>query len=152
MAVHALLTTLASQSLTVTQFTVEEPELEPLYELIGLAGLGIMLTLGVCFWVLGWRRAFRRTVLVYLVLATLSLVVDCWDLVSTLTERTSDNEGAFALLWDAVLTWAANVLTFAIWYWFLDQGGPDRRRSAQPGPPDLAFPQQTASLAGWENW
>lgn len=152
MAVHALLTGLAAQSLTVTEFIAEEPELEELYASIDLAGLVVLLALGTLFWVVGWRRAFRRTILVYLILSTLALLIGCWDQVSTLTQRTSDTAGAFALLWDAVLTWATNVLTFAIWYWFLDQGGPDRRRGADPGPPDLAFPQQTAAIPGWEHW
>ena len=152
MALHALLTSLAAQSLTVTEFIAEEPELEALYSSIDLVGFAVLLALGLLFWVLGWRRAFRRTVLVYLVIATFSLLVGCWDQVSTLTERTADAAGAFALLWDAVLTWATNVLTFAVWYWFLDQGGPDRRRSDAPGPPDLAFPQQTAAIPGWEHW
>jgi len=152
MAVHALLTTLAERSLTVSQFVAEEPDFQPFVNAVDLGGQVLVVALAFIFWILGWRRAFRRTILVYLVLTTLSLLTDCSDLVSTLTERTADTAGALDLLWDTALTWAFNVLTFTVWYWFLDQGGPDRRRSAEPGPPDLAFPQQTSDLKGWENW
>jgi hypothetical protein len=152
MAVHAVLTGLAAQSLTVAEFIADEPDLEALYASLDLAGLAILLALGSLSWMLGWRRAFRRTILVYLILSTFTLIVGCWDQVSTLTERTSDTAGAFALLWDAALTWATNVLTFAVWYWFLDRGGPDRRHGDAPEPPDLAFPQQTAAIPGWEHW
>lgn len=152
MAVHAVLTGLAAQSLTVAELIADEPDLEALYASLDLAGLAVLLALGFLFWILGWRRAFRRTILVYLILSTFTLLVGCWDQVSTLTQRTSDTAGAFALLWDAVLTWTTNVLTFAVWYWFLDQGGPDRRHSVDPEPPDLAFPQQTAAIPGWEHW
>ena len=89
--------------------------------------------------------------LVYLVGATLTLITACLDLVSTLAERTPATGGAFALLGDAVLTWGTSILTFTVWYWFLDQGGPTAAQ-CQPGPPDFAFPQQTASLPGWERW
>ncbi len=51
-----------------------------------------------------------------------------------------------------MLTWGNNVLTFGVWYWFLDQGGPDKRRSDQPDRSDIAFPQQTTDLPGWEGW
>ena len=153
MVVHAIISWIAERSLTVTELLPsEEPELESLIQSIDLGLLVLLALLSACFWALGRRLAFRRTILVYLVLATFALVVECSELVSTLTDRPADNEGAFALLWDAALTWTKNVLTFAVWYWFLDQGGPDRRHSAEPAPPDLAFPQQTASLPGWENW
>ena len=152
MALHALLSTVADRSLTVNALIADEPEMEMLYASIDVILLVVNLALAFGFWLLGWRRAFRRTMLVYLVLSILTVLLNCGNLVSTLTQRTSDTEGAFALLWDAVLAWTTNVLTFAICYWFLDQGGPDRRHSGSPGPPDLAFPQQTSSIAGWENW
>jgi hypothetical protein len=152
MTVHALLSTLADRSLTVNELIADEPEIEALYNSIDAIVLVVILAAAVGFWFFGWRRAFRRTILIYLVLSILTVLLNCGTLVSTLTQRTSDTEGAFALLWDAVLAWTTNVLTFAICYWFLDQGGPDRRYSGNPGPPDLAFPQQTSSIAGWENW
>jgi hypothetical protein len=153
MALHAFIAGVLERNLTVTELLpAEESELTWLYQSIDLVGLGFLALLCAGFWALGWRRAFRRTILVYLVLSTLTLVVECSDLISTMTARPSTNEGAFALLWDAALTWGKNVLTFTVWYWFLDQGGPDRRRSDDPGRPDFAFPQQTSDIPGWEKW
>ena len=37
---------------------------------------------------------------------------------------------------------AINVLSFGLVYWWLDSGGPARRLSSTPGPPDFLFPQQ----------
>jgi hypothetical protein len=151
-AAHALITSLASGNLTVAKLFPEDPDLDALIALWDPILSAVMLLLGIGFWLLGWRRAFRWLVGLQLVAATFLVLSDCSSLVSTLTERASNTEGAFELLWDAVLTWANNALTFGIWYWFLDQGGPDRRNSPEPERSDLAFPQQTADLPGWEDW
>jgi hypothetical protein len=152
LAAHGLLTFLAEQVLTVGQLLEDEQEFEQLVVQLSLGFLAFMLGLLLLFWLLGKRGAFRRTVLIYLALAMFSLVLQLSDLVTTLGQRSEATGGAFALLGDAALTWGANVLTFAVWYWFLDQGGPDRRQSAEPGRPDFAFPQQTSELPGWEGW
>jgi hypothetical protein len=112
----------------------------------------VPLVVAALFWLTGRRRAFRRAVLLYLAIATISLFFLVESLVSTLAQRSSQTGGAEALLWDAVVAWVTNVVTFTLWYWFLDRGGPDRRRGAEPGPADFAFPQQTADLPGWQRW
>jgi uncharacterized membrane protein len=47
--------------------------------------------------------------------------------------------------------WLTNVAVFALWYWQLDRGGPDRRARGDEDPPDFLFVQMTEpSLArGW---
>jgi len=47
------------------------------------------------------------------------------------------------LLVDAALIWVANVLTFALWYWEIDGGGPARRRLDYHTSSDFLFPQMT---------
>lgn len=44
------------------------------------------------------------------------------------------------LLATAVSIWLTNVLTFALLYWAIDGGGPERRLRDPGGPRDLAFP------------
>ncbi len=44
------------------------------------------------------------------------------------------------LLATAVSIWLTNVLTFALLYWTIDGGGPERRLRDPEGPRDLAFP------------
>jgi hypothetical protein len=46
-----------------------------------------------------------------------------------------------ALLLDAVLLWVINVVTFAVWYWEIDGGGPAQRRREGHASQDLLFPQ-----------
>ncbi len=50
---------------------------------------------------------------------------------------------------DAGLIWLANVLTFAVWYWEIDEGGPGRRRSDAHEGEDFQFPQDQDGVSGW---
>ena len=60
---------------------------------------------------------------------------------------------ALALLRDAVLIWAANILTFALWYWSLDAGGPAQRHPGRHASTDFAFSQQQQDDDGLvEGW
>lgn len=60
---------------------------------------------------------------------------------------------AFALLRDAVLIWAVNIVVFALWYWNLDAGGPAKRYPGKHASTDFAFPQQQqdddGNVEGW---
>jgi uncharacterized membrane protein len=56
------------------------------------------------------------------------------------------------LLFKGITVWTTNVITFGLWYWALDRGGPVRRRESDPPPPDFQFPQmENPQLAapGW---
>lgn len=51
-------------------------------------------------------------------------------------------EKGIALLISGAELWASNVLTFALWYWRLDGGGPnERREQARFGSRSFVFPQ-----------
>jgi len=50
---------------------------------------------------------------------------------------------------DAGLIWLANVVTFAVWYWEIDEGGPGRRRSDAHEGKDFQFPQDQDGSSGW---
>jgi hypothetical protein len=47
-----------------------------------------------------------------------------------------------ALLRDAAIIWSINVVTFALWYWEIDGGGPVMRRLGPYESKDFLFPQQ----------
>jgi uncharacterized membrane protein len=49
-----------------------------------------------------------------------------------------------SVLSTTVILWTANVIVFALWYWLIDRGGPDRRAGGRSGPVDLLFPQCAA--------
>jgi len=56
------------------------------------------------------------------------------------------------LLMKAGVVWSTNVVTFGLWYWAFDRGGPVRRLEPDPRAPDFQFPQmENPDLAapGW---
>lgn len=55
------------------------------------------------------------------------------------------------LLRDALLLWLLNIVTFALWYWELDNGGPLQRSRSAYRSSDLLFPQKQLEPAGvWQ--
>lgn len=66
--------------------------------------------------------------------------------------RGNETSGAQLLL-KAVTVWTTNVVTFGLWYWAFDRGGPVRRLRPDAPPPDFQFPQmENPRLAtpGWQ--
>jgi hypothetical protein len=63
-----------------------------------------------------------------------------------------DEKSGGQLLLKAVVVWGTNSMTYGLWFWTLDRGGPVRRLQADPPPPDWQFPQmENPGLAepGW---
>jgi hypothetical protein len=52
--------------------------------------------------------------------------------------------GPTGLLRDAALIWVINVVTFALWYWEIDGGGPLMRKVRPHEAKDFLFPQQAS--------
>jgi hypothetical protein len=70
---------------------------------------------------------------------TLALVGSLFLLVGGVALQ---KEKGMALLVSGAELWASNVLTFALWYWRLDGGGPNRRREqGRFGSRSFLFPQ-----------
>jgi hypothetical protein len=64
-----------------------------------------------------------------------------------------DEKSGGQLLLKAVVVWGTNAITYGLWFWALDRGGPVRRLQADPPPPDWQFPQmENPELAepGWQ--
>jgi hypothetical protein len=60
-----------------------------------------------------------------------------------------------ALLIDAINIWTTNVVIFALWYWFLDRGGPSSRGLVPAHKRDFLFTQQQQSagaMTGFSEW
>jgi uncharacterized membrane protein len=70
-----------------------------------------------------------------------------------LVRLTQGRTQALDLLRDAALIWLANIVTFAVWYWELDGGGPAERHPGRHSSTDFAFPQQQQDdddvVEGW---
>ena len=47
------------------------------------------------------------------------------------------------------VVWLANIITFGLLFWLLDQGGPRLRAERGRTDPDFQFPQDTTRRAAW---
>jgi hypothetical protein len=109
---------------------------------------------------LAWDRPHRRLVLLGLrrtVDLALIGVVSVANFLLLLAVIASlllgDETSATELLLEAGTVWGTNVIAFGLWFWSFDRGGPVRRRTPDPPPPDFQFPQlENPQLAapGWE--
>ena len=46
----------------------------------------------------------------------------------------------------------SNVITYGLWYWEFDRGGPVRRLDPDPPPPDFQFPQMDNPRLAEPGW
>jgi uncharacterized membrane protein len=81
-------------------------------------------------------------------LVTVAVVTSVFLLVSSLLSGATP---AQALLQDAALLWVINVVTFAVWYWEIDSGGPARRQETYTGE-DFVFPQMNLGGKAARGW
>jgi len=82
-------------------------------------------------------------------LVTVAVVASVFLLVSSsFGGRTS----APVLLQDAALLWVINVVTFAVWYWEIDGGGPSLRHREEHHSEDFLFPQMNLGDKAARDW
>jgi uncharacterized membrane protein len=86
----------------------------------------------------GLYRLARGISFVLIGVVTASVVLRVFFLVTTLSER---GESALSVLIDAALIWVSTVVTFAVWYWEIDGGGPAEREMDAYASEDFLFPQ-----------
>jgi uncharacterized membrane protein len=86
----------------------------------------------------GHYRLARWIGFVLLVVTTASVVLRVFFLISTISVR---GASASSVLVDAILIWVSTVVTFAVWYWEIDGGGPAERRTDAHASEDFLFPQ-----------
>jgi hypothetical protein len=86
-----------------------------------------------------WRGSIQATHLLALVGLTVATVAVSVSAVFLLDALLARGAGSINLLRDAALLWFSNILTFALWYWETDGGGPTHRHGS--GSTDFAFPQ-----------
>src|ERR687889_902714 len=86
----------------------------------------------------GHYRLARRIGFVLLVVTTASVVLRVFFLISTISAR---GASASSVLVDAILIWVSTVVTFAVWYWEIDGGGPSERTAGTHTSEDFLFPQ-----------
>jgi hypothetical protein len=74
-----------------------------------------------------------------------------WSLVLLLAMLPAHREPPVTMLRSAACLWVSNVITFALWYWRLDAGGPYERdeRAHDASRASFLFPQLTLRHARW---
>lgn len=96
---------------------------------------------------LGRRRTATLALIAFMSFANALLVV---AVIASLV-RGDETSGAQLLL-KAITLWSANVITFGLWYWELDRGGPLRRLRRHPPAPDFQFPQMENPQLAERGW
>jgi hypothetical protein len=96
---------------------------------------------------IGKRRMFSLLLFGVIILANGSALV---ALIGSLLMGHEDN-GA-ELIYKGITIWTANMISFGLWYWVFDRGGPVRRREPNPRPPDFQFPQMENPGLAEPNW
>jgi hypothetical protein len=95
----------------------------------------------------GWRRALGT-----LALGTVTAAVAA-STIYLVYQLVSGKITAPSLLTGAAGLWAANLVTFGVWYWEIDGGGPSKRRRDGHVSTDFLFPQlqvgDGTSSHGW---
>lgn len=94
----------------------------------------------------------RKTVAVTL-FSVVSLV-NAFLLVAVIASLVTGQERSGGqLLLKALTVWSTNTITFGLWFWAVDRGGPVRRLEPDPPPVDFQFPQlsdpDVPGSAGW---
>jgi hypothetical protein len=104
------------------------------------------------------RRINRQSmVLRYASLTLIALIslTNAWSagrLVWEIVHPNSSTSHAITLLVTGGAIWVTNVITFALWYWEFDRGGPVARALAIKRYPDFQFPQMSSPELAPPSW
>jgi hypothetical protein len=96
---------------------------------------------------MGHRRTATLALLALMSLVNFGLLI---ALLVSLISGHEDSGGQLLLKAGAI--WTANLISFGLWYWDLDRGGPMRRIQPDPPPPDFRFPQMEDPRLAAPGW
>lgn len=106
---------------------------------VGAVGVALLVLLSAYALRAGYLEWNQRLAYAVAAALTVGLLTGVVRLLIALTER---RESPAIVLRSAAVLWAANVITFAVWYWRLDAGGPNvRDRKGGPVVGAFLFPQ-----------
>jgi uncharacterized membrane protein len=94
-----------------------------------------------------WVRRFSITLIAIVTLAnmiSMSLLVR-----QLLVAHVSQGRN---LVYSAVAVWFTNIISFGLWFWEIDRGGPHLRAGGTAGLPDIQFPQMENPTLAPPNW
>ena len=91
----------------------------------------------------------RDTGVVLLGLLVAADAVGVAVLLAALASSSAGDLSAGDLLAHGVVVWLANIITFGLLFWQLDDGGPRLRAARRRDDPDFQFPQDAVRRSGW---
>jgi hypothetical protein len=93
----------------------------------------------------------RRLMFALVVVMTIDNVAAVVELVRAILD---DNpaETATVLLATGAAIWVTNIITFSLWYWLLDRGGPAERAFGTGQPPAFVFSEMTNAEFVADDW
>ena len=91
----------------------------------------------------------RNASVVLLGLLAASDAIAVGVLLAALAGSSAASLSAGDLLAHGAVVWLSNIITFALLFWQLDEGGPRARAERERRDPDFAFPQDAGGKAGW---
>jgi hypothetical protein len=138
-ALVALVVLGVAYALVSASLTVGPPWLLLALILVGVGGVRVLRWRGM------WL-ARRRVALGTLGVVTVAVGISAAFLVASLLRGRTE---AGDLLRDAALLWFSNILTFALWYWETDGGGPAHRHMGPHCSSDFVFPQMAVQQSEW---
>ncbi|WP_410638333.1 hypothetical protein [Amycolatopsis sp. lyj-346] len=120
-----------------------------------LPGVSVLLVLALLLVNPGRMTQFsavERTISMLIV--GLVTVVNAWSAASLVygiaAGSTGDRAGA-VLVTGGIVYWT-NIVSFSLWYWEFDRGGPGRRAAGRAEFPDLQFPQMADPDLAHRDW
>lgn len=97
-----------------------------------------------------YNRAIFATIVLVLAITLLEFE-GVAHLISMLVTQGKQVQGA-PLLASGAYLWASNVLSFGLWFWLFDRGGPHAREFNTNAPPDFFFPEMAAGDFVSSDW
>lgn len=85
-----------------------------------------------------WLRVLTSVLIAVITLVNADAAI---RLVAAIINVSPFTNNARVLLASGGAIWVTNVITFGLWYWDLDRGGPAARASGGGSPPELVFPE-----------
>lgn len=116
------------------------------FELILLFALTVLTSDG--YHVISRKR--RTFAMVLIAIVTVANIFSLGALINALISGSSEVDG-YSLLLNAVTIYITNIFIFALWYWEMDGGGPDKR-TGQLKQADFLFPQMNHRSVSIKPW
>jgi hypothetical protein len=96
------------------------------------------------------RKELRTAILLSNILLTFELCSSVLLLALSLT--TTVEENVLPLIRDTIIVMGINILSFSLWYWWMDVPSLREHTGREKDPWDFLFPQRATQIPGYSSW